>query len=100
MRISNYFRTFAAGFGIVQAVTIKHTKLMANKCIYKVQAGNALFKVETRRTRAGKLYFVVMERRRLTDFPFSYDNVMDAVGRANSLAGRVIYKLNADGFEV
>lgn len=41
-----------------------------------------------------------MERRRLTDFPFAYDNVMDAVGRANSLAGKVIYNLNREGFEV
>lgn len=73
---------------------------MTNKCVYKVQAGNALIKVETRRTKAGKLYFVVMARRKLVDFPFSYANVMDAVGRANSIAGRVIFNLNMEGLEV
>lgn len=59
---------------------------MNKACIYKVSAGDDIYRVEERRTSTGKLFYAVVNRRKMVEYPCVFDIIWDAVRRANDCA--------------
>lgn len=97
MHISIIFCNFAADFNSGVLNDLITNRFMSNKTIYKVSAGNSLYRVEQQITPVGHCVYVVYNRRKLIGLPFAYDNWMSAVGRANSIAGKELFDLMRKG---
>ena len=97
MHISFFFCTFAAGFDIGSHNDLISIRFMTNKTIYKVSAGNSIYRVEQQITPEGHCVYVVYNRRKLIGLPFAYDDWMSAVGRVNSIAGKELFDLIGKG---
>lgn len=93
MHISNIFCNFAADFDIGIHNDLITYRFMTKKTIYKVSAGNSLYRLEQQRTPEGRCVYVVYNRRKLVGLPFAYDDWMSAVGRVNSIAGKELFDL-------
>ena len=71
---------------------------MNKACIYKVSAGNDIYRVEERRTNAGRLFYAVVNRRKMVEYPSVFDGVWYAVKRANECAYMSLWNImNKEG---
>lgn len=77
---------FAPDLGIVPSMIFKYLRVMNKECFFKVSAGDDIYRVEERRTSAGKLFYVVMNRRKMVEYPCVYDSVWAATLRAHECA--------------
>jgi len=59
---------------------------MNKECIFKVSAGDDIYRVEERRTSTGRLFYAVVNRRKMVEYPCVFDNVWAAALRAHECA--------------
>ena len=59
---------------------------MKKKCVFKVSAGDDIYRVEEQQKVTGKLFYVVVNRRKMVEVPNVFNNVWAAALRAHECA--------------
>lgn len=59
---------------------------MNKACLFKVSAGDDIYRVEERRTSAGNVFYVVLNRRKMVEYPCVFETVYAATTRAYKCA--------------
>lgn len=55
---------------------------MNKTCIFKVSAGDDIYRVEERRMGSGQLVYVVVNHRKMVEYPSIFEYLSDAVKRS------------------